>query len=614
MLFPRDISLSSFRELRMARRIQRHPTNPPPSTWTGELLRARNDYTCFEAAGMEWTVHRRLLPFLSRKLIPDWDNLPNRPGLRLIKENRLRSVYCCPSDGGDVFIKIFRPKNLFARVKNVFVPSKAMTEWRNGLRCYYGGLPTAQPAFVGEQREFGVLKSCTVAFFKVPYSADFSPALDKARALPRPESDALRRVYAKSLAELSDKLFQLRALHSDYHLGNILLSGADRLSVIDLNAVRFVSQVYPEQKLKVLSRIALSHAPFARKVRTFSQQEVRWLCESFAEIDSSLGNGAELLQQVLAVAWELEAIRLKSRDKRCMVSSSLYENRRRGSRLIYRRRSVEEADIEAALKAPSLETLHKSARGFVDVIEAPPSMAAAIAQIRGGEAPKTLVRKSISNHRLKTLLDSGLRDSKGMRSWKAARALEVRELETALMLGLVETKKFGLFTSGSVLFMEHIENTWMVHKYLEEILGAWPCEGAPLSTRFQFIRELAEFLARIQENGIRHHDLAVQNVLVRPGEEGSHELFLIDLDTVRLKALRRRDRIRNLVHFSDLPDQASSRDKLRFFKHYLESGGQSILEPELQKWGRRGFIQEISRRLDARMEAKRQRALKRAQT
>ncbi|MDF1664713.1 MAG: lipopolysaccharide kinase InaA family protein, partial [Planctomycetota bacterium] len=459
---------------------------------------------------------------------------------------------------------------------------------------------------------FGVLHSCTVAFFKVPYSADFSPALDEARALRRPESDELRRVYAGKLAELTDKLFQLRALHSDYHLGNILISGADRLSVIDLNAVRFVSQVYPEQKLKVLSRIALSHAPFARKVRTFAQQEVEWLCESFAAIDPSLGNAAELQQKVLTVAGELEAIRLKSRDKRCLVSSSLYENKRRGSKIVYRRRAVDESDIEVALKAPALETLHKSARGFVDVIEAPPSIAAAIAAIRGGEAPKTLVRKSISNHRLKTLLDSGIRDSKGMRSWKAARALEVRELETALMLALVETKKAGLFTSGSVIFMEHIQDSWMVHRYLEQVLGAWPSEGAPLTTRFQFIRELAEFLARIQENGIRHHDLAVQNVLVRPKEAGGHELFLIDLDTVRLSALRRRDRIRNLVHFSDLPDQASSRDKLRFFKHYLENGGQTILEPELQKWGRRGFIQEISRRLDARMEAKRQRALKRA--
>lgn len=599
----------------MASRTQRHPNMSPPSTWTGELLRARQDYTCFEAAGMEWTVHRRLLSFLSRKLIPNWDKLATRPGVRLVKENRLRSVYCCPSDGGEVFIKVFRPKNVFARVKNVFVPSKAMTEWQNGLRCYYGGLPTAQPAFVGERRQLGVLQSCTVAFFKVPYSADFSPALDQARALPRPTSDEIRRLYAQRLAELTDKLFQLRALHSDYHLGNILIDGSDRLFVIDLNAVRFVSQVYPEQKLKVLSRIALSHAPFARKVREYSRQEVEWLCESFSDIDSSLGQAPVLLQKVLSVASDLEAIRLKSRDKRCLVSSSLYENRRRGSDVIYRRRSVDEADIETALKAPALETLHKSARGFVEVIDAPPSMAAAIAELRGGEAPKTLVRKRISNHKLKTLLDSGFRDSKGMRSWKAARALEVRELETAQMLALVETKKAGIFTSHSTLFMEHIEDCWMVHRYLVEVLGAWPDAGAPLSQRFQFIKELAVFLARIQENGIRHHDLAVQNVLTRPRPDGDgHDLFLIDLDTVRLSALRRRDRIRNLVHFSDLPDEASVRDKLRFFMHYLENGGQSLLEPELQKWGRRGFIQEISRRLDARMEAKRQRALKRARS
>jgi tRNA A-37 threonylcarbamoyl transferase component Bud32 len=604
-----DLLKAFLRKKIMVRKSLRQNTRAAPLTWTGELVRARQDYICFDEGGIEWTVHQRLLPYLSRELIPNWAELRTRAGVSIVKENRLRTVLRCPSAGDDLFIKLFRPKNLMGRAKNLVVPSKAMTEWLSAMRCYYNGLSTAQPAFVGERRRFGILETCTVAFFNVPSSRDYALVLDDARALPEQESDEARKDFAEKIAQLTHSLFQAGALHGDYHLGNLLVDRTGKFFVIDLNAVRFVSQTFAEQKLKIVSRIALSHAPFARAVREKSRSEVAWLCDAYAQLDPSMGSASELLDKVLEKAFSMESIRLKSRDKRCLVSSSLYEVGGTRARPIYRRRVVTIEDIEKAMKAPALEVLHKSARGRVEVIEAPESMAAIIGELRGtSKRPRTIVRKTIENRKLKTILDSAVRDSKGLRSWKAGRGLEVREIDTALMFALVEQKRAGLFTTESTLFMEHIRESWMVHHYIVEVLKNGPADGAPLKTRFRFIEELAQYLVRVQENGIRHHDLAVQNVLVKKNGDGGHDFFLIDLDTVRLTPLRRRDRIRNLVHFSDLPEQASTRDKLRFFMHYLDFGGKSLLESELKKWGRRGFIMEIARRLDERMAAKLERA------
>ena len=98
----------------MVRKSLRQNTRAAPLTWTGELVRARQDYICFDEGGIEWTVHQRLLPYLSRELIPNWAERRTRAGVSIVKENRLRTVLRCPSAGDDLFIKLFNLSNITA--------------------------------------------------------------------------------------------------------------------------------------------------------------------------------------------------------------------------------------------------------------------------------------------------------------------------------------------------------------------------------------------------------------------------------------------------------------------------------------------------------------------
>ena len=422
--------------------------------------------------------------------------------------------------------------------------------------------------------------------------------------MPPEESEEQRRRLSTALAVISHELFQIGALHGDYHVGNVLVDGHGQVTVIDLHAVRFVTHIYRWQKLDVLGRMAVSHAPFDHRKRRFARPEIHWFARAYSELDPDLGDPETLEAALLEEAARHEATRLRSRDKRCLVHSTLFTNKASLGRRVFRRRTVPEAEIIKACDAPALATLHESSRSVVEVIAAPPGMAATVAELRGGPEPRTVIRKRTFSKRVTSTLGTAFVGSKGLRSWRAARAFEVRKLPTAQALALHEDRIGGVMTPSSTLFLEHLEGTEQLHRVLEQTLGGGEPGPIPPARRFRLTRRLAEILVQMQESGIRHQDLAVQNVLLRD-RDGAFELFVVDLDTVRMAPVRLKDKLRNLVHLSDLPEQARPVDKLRFFRDYLELGGEKLLQKPLAELGRKGLIRHLSALLDERMEAKR---------
>lgn len=561
-------------------------------------------YLKLRGAGLDWTVHRRCKGLVQRVIMPHFQHLKHHATTTVVKDNALRTVLRLPSHSGEVFVKIFHDQRLKDQLRSLVQPSKAMIEWRHAMRLSKAGVRTATPAFVCESRQWGLIQNCAIGTYAVPRSEEYSRKLDQLRALPEEQSNERRQLICRRLARLCFNMVSIGALHHDFHIGNVLVDNDDQVYVIDLYSMSFVGRAFPDQKLWMLARVAMSHAPFAHKAKPWARQEVHWLCQAYADYDPLLGPSYDIEERVLKMAQHYEDVRLKSRDKRCLMKSSLYMVHKNRRRPIYHRRPISLEDIEHGLKAEPVKTLHESSRSRVDLIEAPESMKAFLAEARGVEPPEHVVRKRILYPKLSSRLASMVVGSKGLRSWQAARAMEVRELPTALMLAYVEQRSDWFLPEQSVLFMEAIEGSWMLHRYLvEELKRGAKDGGLPERERHQLTRELAEFLVRIQENDIRHHDLAVQNVLVKP-EDGGHKLFLIDLDSVQLRPLRSRDRIRNLVQFADLPEQASSTDKLRFFEHYCQQGGEQIVAAELKKYGRKGFIRELAQRLQDKMAAK----------
>jgi tRNA A-37 threonylcarbamoyl transferase component Bud32 len=93
--------------------------------------------------------------------------------------------------------------------------------------------------------------------------------------------------------------------------------------------------------------------------------------------------------------------------------------------------------------------------------------------------------------------------------------------------------------------------------------------------RQQLAVALGRFLAKLHLAGIRHDDLHAGNILIRIDEDDRFELFLIDLDEIRLgPALAESDAWRNLVVLNHwFLMRASRSDRLRFWRSYRAARG-----------------------------------------
>ena len=93
-------------------------------------------------------------------------------------------------------------------------------------------------------------------------------------------------------------------------------------------------------------------------------------------------------------------------------------------------------------------------------------------------------------------------------------------------------------------------------------------------TRLLLVGDLARFIARIHEAGVRHDDLHAGNILVRVRDDG-HLFCLVDLDAVRLGgSLDRGESVAALARFtSALMPWSSRADRLRFLCVYVEARG-----------------------------------------
>jgi tRNA A-37 threonylcarbamoyl transferase component Bud32 len=123
------------------------------------------------------------------------------------------------------------------------------------------------------------------------------------------------------------------------------------------------------------------------------------------------------------------------------------------------------------------------------------------------------------------------RGRRAVREFVLSREVARRGVPTVEVLGVGEYAN-RLGPSDSVLVTRTLPGARPLLDYLEHELPAMP-PRARCDTRHRLASAVGELLARQHAAGVRHGDLHPGNVLVR-FEAGSPELFLIDLDAVRL--------------------------------------------------------------------------------
>ncbi len=502
----------------------------------------------------------------------------------VVKSNPKRDVIRV----GDLYVKRYRVTSRFERWKHVFVPSKARQEHEVMAFLRSKGVATAEPLAWGERRALFLDESAFVSR-AVPGARSFARVLDAARA-----GEGDREELIRKLARLACAIAKAGADHRDLHVGNVLLDAEGRATIIDLHAVSLDYFGARASFFERLARLALSLGALEEERAHFGREEVVWLADEAARAENSVYEHApragELAEALEARAQELLATHLRSRDKRCLKDSKTFAVEGTRGRRVYRRRDF--AELDRLLAAKGDQVLHEHARGRSTI-----------------ERVGAFVRKTERYPSLGSRLGALLRGSRARDAWKGARALEVRQLPHARALALVEERGL-VFPARSYLLMEHLEGTWMVHVYLEKVLG----KGEPRKRR-ALARALGALVARLHARGVIHRDLAVQNVLLRE-KGGGFELWFVDLDEVRVREPSEEDALRALVQVADLPRAASRSDLLRGLRAYLGEGGAPAIQALVAREGEGRLVARISSALvqRARDKARRQERKMRATT
>ena len=107
-------------------------------------------------------------------------------------------------------------------------------------------------------------------------------------------------------------------------------------------------------------------------------------------------------------------------------------------------------------------------------------------------------------------------------------------MNTLMMRGaLVALLAVGSGACDSFLVTQSLDDTQTLNGFLATTLAPMP---APRHARLRrrLAKALGRFAARLHDAGVLHNDLHAANVLVRVAGDDSPQLFLIDLNAVRL--------------------------------------------------------------------------------
>lgn len=495
--------------------------------------------------GMQWLVKpgaEALLP----ASIPDTVEACRRdPAATLIRDNNVRMSFFYRTDRADLFIKRYKCRSLWDTVKYFFLPSKAVAEWRNLRRFEHLGIATAAPLAVAEQRTARLLRGgCLVTASLAP-----AEALNEF-LLKNTLSPGQRRELSLALAGLVRRLHGANVFFRDLHAGNILITwpggGQPQLHLIDLHKAFCLPGLWQWMRVRDLAQLCNS-------LKASRADSIRFLRAYCAGGQAPLFE--ELRRAIAAKQERLEAVRIKSRSKRCVKHSSVFEKRRTWSERYFGRKDFGRKAAEQAIG------LHEAglARGSARLLKAASKSAVTVHEIDGHGQ---VCVKGYRDRGLWQSLARLLVKSRALKSWIAANGLLVRGIDTPLPLAVVERTRGPL-----------CREAFLITRFLPGAseLNACVQAGVPAERKEAFIAALAAVLRRMHDRGIYHADMKSNNILVQEAGAG-WRFSLIDLDRTYFTAgLDAGRRINNLAQINaSVAACMTVRDRLKFFRFYAK--------------------------------------------
>lgn len=299
--------------------------------------------------------------------------------------------------------------------------------------------------------------------------------------------------------------------HADLHPDNLIVSPAGRYCLIDVQEVFFSPWLPRRLRIFNLGRIYYNLG--------LPDRPQQWSRAFLAGYNDKLGDRVTA-SELTAAARRQQQRRHRSRSRRCCKNSTEFvvvkENDLKG----FRRRdfSWDAQDLEQAIeKGQSLK-------------------AAEVICYRG----VCLKNRRVSLWHRNRCLDS----------WKMSRALEVRGISVPRALAYL------VFKGRTYFLSKLLDDGLHLNDYLSSI--------ATEKTKRLALKKLALWVKSIHDADVWQRDFKSNNVICR-----CDRYYMIDLDGVRIRPLKERDRIINLAQLNaSLSNAVTIRDRLRFYKYY----------------------------------------------
>ncbi len=406
----------------------------------------RPEVTRLESDGVRWELQPGFAPLL--------------PGVlasvaRVIKESPQKLVTVHEHDGRRWFIKRYRHSAVPVRPLKFFLkPSQAQQEWRLAAKLEALPIPIVRHVALGERWGFGLQESILITEGFDGMTLEETPGAD------------LRAVLA-----FVEHLHEHGVLQEDLHSGNILISAAGEMRLVDLHGTKVLAALTPGQRDRNLARLRLSlPLPVPPEVMQLS----------------------EVMRHDF----------LDERSRRCLRHNRDFAPRKAGSLQWQVRTALLTPAAEAVLNDPDL-WLARLPKLIKDGRTSTVGLA------------EGLVLKRFNFRKLINLGKDLLRPSRARRAFRKAYHLELAGILTPRCIAAADRHSLG-FLMRSYLLMEEIPGATDLKAYLRRGTAPEPA----------VIRATAELLARLHHEGFSHRDLKESNLVL----DARGKLYLIDLD------------------------------------------------------------------------------------
>ena len=379
-------------------------------------------------------------------LLKRWETIEDLPGAEVLKSNLSRTVIAFPSTSSRpaLIIKRYHVRGLKERLKYVLLLSRAASEWTALKHLRTTEVFVPRPLAFGEKRSGRILFSAGLIMERLPNARGVSQWLREKRV-----GDPVRLEVFRQVGYQVAKLHGAGCRHSDLHAGNILireggLEDKPQVVLIDHHVCRIGAMPSERQKRNNLAKLLHSFLPIIK------HSEALELLRAYKEACGAPKWKVSTLQRVLDDlvhrAHHLEAVRLRSRLKRCWKNSSQFARTISKGWRVYRRREI---------PLDSLQVFQEGQINFEAISEAPLGVLVGetTLELKKGGQPVVVKQRSCNGfwRRIWYRFFPGPLH----KEWGEARSREVRGIPNPKALALMEQYRYGL-PAREILITERI--------------------------------------------------------------------------------------------------------------------------------------------------------------